>query len=127
MPTQRIYAPSGKLRKKFVEILSVELDCVRAMKWIVDRVIVFQYVVLQRAHGINNSAQICKRILSRLNFWNRVMFDVPVKDMYNSDMGYFGKSRWNQTEEQCHSRFSNLVLKWKLSKAVQFVCDIRIG
>ena len=38
-------------------------------------------------------------------------------------MGYLGKDRWNQTEEQCHRTFSNLVLKEKLREAIQLFCD----
>ena len=41
MPTQRYDAPSGKFGKRFVVILSVELDRVCARKWNAERVIVF--------------------------------------------------------------------------------------
>ena len=41
MPTQRYNASSGKVRKIFVGILSVELDGFRARKWNAERVIVF--------------------------------------------------------------------------------------
>ena len=61
--TQRYDAPSGKVRKKFVGILYVELDRVRARKWNTKRVIVFQSVILQRAQGVNNSVQTRKPIL----------------------------------------------------------------
>ena len=60
MPTQRYDAPSGKVGKRFVEILSVELDGVHTRKWNAERVIVFQSVMLQRAQGVNNSEQIRK-------------------------------------------------------------------
>ena len=97
MPTQRYDAPSGKVGKRFVGILSVELDRIRARKWNDDRVIFFQSVILQRAQGVNNSAQIRKRILFRLDLWNRGASGYPAKDMYNSAMGYTGKARGNQT------------------------------
>ena len=41
MPTQRCDATSGKVGKRFVGILSVELDRVRARKWNAERVIIF--------------------------------------------------------------------------------------
>ena len=63
MPTQRYDAPSGKVRNIFVGILSIEIDGVCVRKWNADRVIVFQYVILQLAQGVNNSAQILKRVL----------------------------------------------------------------
>ena len=42
-------------------------------------------------------------------------------------MVYLGKSPGNQTEEQHHRMFSNLVLKGKLRKAARFVCDRERG
>ena len=63
MTTQRYDAPSSKVGKRFVGILSVELDRVRARKWNADWVIFFQSVILQRAQGVNNSAQIRNHIL----------------------------------------------------------------
>ena len=44
-------------------ILSVELDGFLARKWNLERVIVFQSVILQRAQSVNNPAQIFKGIL----------------------------------------------------------------
>ena len=51
------------------------------------------------------------------------MFDELVKDTYNYGMGYLGKARGNQTEEQRHRTFSNLVLKGKFREAIRFICD----
>ena len=127
MPTQCYDAPSGKVWNIFVEILSIELDRVCARKWNSERVIVFQCAILQRTQGVNNSTQICKRILFRLYCWIHGAFDKLVKDMNNSAMGYLGKSRGNQTEEQCHRTFSNLVLKGKLREAFRFVCEREKG
>ena len=93
-------------------------------KWNAERVIVFQSVILQRAQGINNSAQIRKRILFRLDLWNLGAFDKLVKDTYNSAMGYLGKSCEVQNVEERHQAFLNLVLKGKLREAILFFCDI---
>ena len=87
MPTQHYDAPSKKVGKRFVVILYVEIDRVFARKWNAERVIVFQSVILQRAQGVNNSAQIRKRILFQLDFWNRRAFDDLMKDTYNYAMG----------------------------------------
>ena len=62
IPTQHYYALSRKFGRRFVGILSVELDWVCARNWNAERVIVFQSVILQHAQGVNNSAQIRKRI-----------------------------------------------------------------
>ena len=68
MPTQHYDAPSGKVGEIFVVILSVEFDEVHDRKENTERAIFFQSVILQRAQFINNSAQIRKRILFRLDF-----------------------------------------------------------
>ena len=83
MPTQPYDVSSGKVEKRFVGIMSVEVDGVCDRKWNAEGVIIFQSVILQRAQGV-----IRKRILFRLDCWNRGTFDELVKDTYNSDMGY---------------------------------------
>ena len=62
IPTQHCDAPSGKVRKRFVGIMSVELYRVGDKNWNAERVIIFQSVNLHQAQGVNNSAQIKKRI-----------------------------------------------------------------
>ena len=117
-PTQRSDAPSRKVGKRFVGILSVELDEVRARKWNAKRVVVFQSIILHCAQGVNNSVQICNCILFQPDLWNRGEFDEIVKDTYNSAMGYLGKARGTQTTEEHYRTFSNLLLEGKLRKAV---------
>ena len=117
MPTQRYDAPSGKVGEIFVGILSVELDGVSARKWNAEMVIIFTSVMLQLAQGVNNFVQIRKHILFLFNCWNRGAFDELVKDTYNSEIGYLGQARGNQTKEQQHKPFSNLVPKGKVARS----------
>ena len=123
LPTQHYAAPSRKVGKRFVGIMYVELDEVHARKWNAERVIVFQSVILQRTQGVNNSAQIRKRILFRLDLWNLGAFDKLVKDTYNYAVEYLRKAHGTQTMEELHQTFSNLFLKGKSPKAVRFVCE----
>ena len=46
MPTQQYDAPSRKVGKRYVGILSVELDGVCTRKWIAERVIIIQSIIL---------------------------------------------------------------------------------
>ena len=66
MPTQRSDAPSGKVGKIFVGILSVEIDRFCYRKCNAERVIIFHSFILQCAQGVNNSAQIQKRVFLNL-------------------------------------------------------------
>ena len=83
MPTHCLDVQYGKDRKRFFGILSLELDGVCARKWNLDRVFIFQSVILQHAQGVNNSTQICKRILFLLDFWNGRAFEKLMKYTYN--------------------------------------------
>ena len=122
IPTQCYDAPYGEVGKRFVGTLYVELDGVRARKWNAERVTVFQSIILQYTQGVNNSAQIQKHILFRLDLWNCGAFDELVKDTYKSAMGCLGKSRGTQTTEERHGTFSNLVLKGKLRISGSLMC-----
>ena len=82
----------------------------------------FQPVFLKCAQGVNNSKHICARIFFRIDCWNRGDFEKLVKVTFNAAMGHLGKARGIQSEEQYHSKFSNLVLKGKLREVVTFVC-----
>ena len=127
IPAQRYIAPSGKLRKRFVGILYVELDGVCTRKWNAERVILFYSVILQCAQDVNNSAQIRMRILFRLYFWNRGTFGELIKDTYNSSMVHLRKSRGNQTDEQRQIMLSKLTLKVKFCQVVQLIYDREMG
>ena len=122
MTTQRYDPPFSKVGKRFLGILSVELDGVRARNWNAQRVIVFQSVILQHAQVVNNSAQIWNHILFWLDLWNCGSFDKLVKDTYNFAMGYLVKACRSQTTEERHRTFSNLLLKGGFHEAVRFVC-----
>ena len=63
----------------------------------------------------------------RLGLWNRGAFDELINDTYNSVIGYLEKTHGNKTTEERHRTFLNLVLKGKLRKAVQFICDREQG
>ena len=74
--------PTLKVKKKFAGIFSVELDEVHARKWNAERVSFFQSVILQRAQGVNNYAQIQKRVLFLIDLWDRGASDKLMKDTY---------------------------------------------
>ena len=61
--TQHYDASSGKVGKRFVEILSVQIDRFCAKNSNDETVAVFQSIILQRAQGVNNYVQIRKLVL----------------------------------------------------------------
>ena len=69
MPSRRYDAPSGKVGLRFVGTLGTEMQGVRDRRWNLERFIVFQTVILQRARHVTASHAIRRRIKKRLDAW----------------------------------------------------------
>ena len=67
MPPLRYDAPSGKVGRRFVNVLAMELRVIRDRRWNSERFIVFQTVTLQRARHVTASRDIRRRIEKRLD------------------------------------------------------------
>ena len=58
LPTQRYGVPSGCVGKNFVSTLTADLDGIQALKWNVERVIIFQTVILRHARLVTGAKNI---------------------------------------------------------------------
>ena len=67
MPSQRYKAPCGKVGRRYVNALVMELRGVRDRRWNLERFIVCQTVTLQRARHVTESWYIRRRIEKRLD------------------------------------------------------------
>ena len=65
MLLRRYDAPSGKVGRRFVGMLGAELQGMRDCRWNLERFIVFQTVILQRACHVTASHAIRRRIKKR--------------------------------------------------------------
>ena len=69
MSLSRYDALSGKVGRRFVGTLGVEMQGVRDRRWNSERFIVFQTVILQRARHVTKSHAMRRRIEKRLGAW----------------------------------------------------------
>ena len=58
MPTQLYGGSYGKVGRKFVSTLSVELNVIQSGKWNSEQVIVFHLVILQRTQAVNSAKNV---------------------------------------------------------------------
>ena len=123
MPTQRYDVPSSLIGNRYVGILLVELKGIWNRHLNAERVIVFQTVILQCVSQVPISINIRDHIDSCLDLWNKGAYDKLVQDSHRAAEESSGNKSRNQTQEQRHSNFSNLVLCGKFCKAVRFICD----
>ena len=62
MPSRRYDTPSGKVGRRFVRTLVMKMQGVRDRRWNLERFIVFQTVILQRARHVTASHAIRRRL-----------------------------------------------------------------
>ena len=80
MPLRRHDAPSGRVGRKFVGTLGVDLKRVRDRLWNSEQFIVFQTVILQRDRNVTASQAIRRRIRKRLDAWAEGKHSMLVED-----------------------------------------------
>ena len=88
MPPRRYDAPIGKVGRRYVHALALELQEIRDRHWNSERFIVFQTVTLQRARHVTASRDIRRRIEKRLNAWEAGRYTMLVEDTLRSSTQY---------------------------------------
>ena len=78
MPPRRYNAPSGKVGRRYVNSLALELQGIRDRRCNSERFIVFQTVTLQRARHVTASRDIRRRIKKRLDAWEAGRYTILV-------------------------------------------------
>ena len=122
-PTQCYYVPSIWIRNWSVENLAVEINRIRNQHWNAEIVIIFHTVVLQRVCLVSGSRNTRDWISSHIALLNKGVYDKLVQDSYRAEGEFLGNNRGNQTQEQRHCTFSNLVPRGKLREDVRFICE----
>ena len=84
IPSRRYAAPSGKVGRRFVRTLGVEMQGVRERRWNSERFIVFQTVILQRSRHVTASHAIRQRIAKRLDAWGEGKHAMLVRNTLRS-------------------------------------------
>ena len=113
-PAQRYDVLSGRVRKRFVDHLAVETDIIWNQHWNAEKVIIFQTVILHPIYLVPIARKIRERITSHLNLWNKCAYNELAQDSYGLAWTFLGNKRNSQTQDQCHSTFSNLIMRGKL-------------
>ena len=99
MPLRRYDAPSGKVGRRFVGMLSAKMQGVRYRRWNSEWFIVFQMVILQQARHVTSSHVIRRRIEKRLDAWGGGKHVMLVRDTLRSCEDYLTAARREETAE----------------------------
>ena len=87
----------------------------------------FSDFYFQRVHLVSGAINIRDRILSRIDLWNKGSYNELVQDSYSAAAAFLGKKCTTQTQDQCHNKIPNLILRRKLREEVKFICERETG
>ena len=127
MTSRRYDTPSGRVGRRFIGTLGVDLKGVRDRLWNLKQFIVFQTVILQRARYVTASQAIRRRIGKRLDAWAEGKHSMLVEDTLQSCGGYITVARREDTAEHRAQTYHSLVLRGKLQTAVQWITKRETG
>ena len=110
MPPHRYDALSGKVGRRFVNVLVRELRGVLDRWWNSEHFIVFQTVTLHRAHHVTASRDILRRIEKRLDAWEAGSHKMLVEDTLRSSTQYLTAVRREESAEHRAKTFHGFTL-----------------
>ena len=125
-PVRRYDLPGGNVGRKFVDVLTAEVGLVAAQKEFSERLVVFQFVVLQREARVTKTADIRHLVSKRLDLWESGRFDVLFSEAVRCSETY-GRRRQSGAPQQEHEHsgrvFHRLMLQRKLRSAVRWITE----
>ena len=111
MPSRRYDLLSGKVGRRFVGMLSAKMQGVQDRRCDLERFIVFQTVILQRARRVTASHAIRRRIEKMLDAWGAGKHAMLVGDTLRSCKDYMTAARREETVEHRAQTYHSLVLR----------------
>ena len=105
----------------------MEMQGVRDRQWNSERFIVFQTVILQRAHYVTASHAVRRQIKKRLDAWGAGKHTMLVGDTLRSCKEYLTSARREETAEHQAQTYHSLVLRGKLRLVVRWITERETG
>jgi hypothetical protein len=72
--------PKGKVGKRFLALLTTELNGIRKRQWNSEKFLIFQNVILQQTRNVKRARDIRQRISQRMDAWELGKFRMLVED-----------------------------------------------
>ena len=119
MPSRRYDTPSGKFGRRFVVALVGYLHWLWDRLWNLERLIVFQTVILQQACHFTASQAIRQRIEKRLDACEAGRHGMLVEETLLKCTKYLTVACREESEEHRTKTYHSLVLRGNLQKTVR--------
>ena len=111
-------APKGTVGRRFVEVLSQEIQGMMDRKWNSERMLVFTAVILQQQADIRRSKDIRELVSKRLDLWERGYKVALVDDLEARNRGHSGTKSKRDNEARAKI-FDSILKSGRLRQAVR--------
>lgn len=113
--------PKGKVGDRFLLGFAKELKKVRERESNSERALIFPCVILRKEPGIRKAKAIRKRIMRRLDHWNKGLLAELVQDTVATARRGQGGGARNDDDESIARRYHSMVIAGKLRAGVRMV------
>jgi hypothetical protein len=127
LPPQRYDVPSGPIGRRFVRLLTKELEGIKSRKWNSEKFLVYQMVILQRSKEVSGAGSIKRRLSKRMDAWEAGKLSMLVQDTEQTALAQLAKAQGTLTPEQRAKVYARLVLQGKLRAAVRWITEREKG
>ena len=126
LPFRRYDLPGGNIGRRFVDILTKEVELLASLKECSERLVVFQFVILQKEVLVTKTADVRRLISKRLEMWAEGSYGALFSEAVRASQSH-GKrlARSSTPREHDHTIrvFHRLIIQGKLRSAVRWITD----
>jgi hypothetical protein len=115
--------PKGKVGKRFLTLLTGELNGIRKRQWNAERFLIFQNVILQRERTVKRSRDIRQRLSRRMDAWELGKFQMLVEDTIRTKEASLSFKQGFSTPEQRAKIYNSKMLRGDIRGAVRYLTE----
>ena len=120
--------PNGKVGRRFLMLLTQELNGVRARHWNSERFIVFQLVVLQRCPQVSRAKDIGPRLTLRMDAWEKGNYAMLVQNTERTMSEYLDSKQSSAPDPAQRAKiFHAKMLRGDIRGAIRYLTESEKG
>ena len=123
LPNRKYTLPKNNTGKKFIDLLTTEINSVIQRNSNSEKVIVFMSVILQKSRDIKKSKDVKSLLERRMALWQNKEYDTVVKLAVFASNTYKYSQKKKKTPDQVARTFQRLLLQGKIRDATNYVLN----
>jgi hypothetical protein len=115
--------PRGQCGRRYIDILTNEVNMLSAGTVSSERIIVFSSVILQKEKSANKTQDIMRLLNRRMDMWDESKFDLLVQEATRCDRSLHKRHRHKSHHNHTESVFTRLMFQGRVGAAVRWLTN----